>query len=112
METLDLSKKVLTQLPPLPLGTTVLFCDRNKLIEINYLPTSLRRLDCENNLITQLCELPHSLEFLVCYNNPMTQLPQLPSSLKRIWISPWQMFSCLNKLSKSDNVKNKVIIFN
>jgi hypothetical protein len=99
----------LTQLSPLHPELTKLWCFDNLLTELPPLPPKLITLVCHNNLLAHLPPLPPTLEFLNCTYNPMSQLPQLPPSLKDIYVSPWQIESCLNKLS---NPKTKIIIDN
>jgi Leucine-rich repeat (LRR) protein len=75
---LNLYNKNLTELPPLQ--------------------PDLKTLYCHDNLLTKLPPLPLSLKRFACDKNPFTQLPSLPQSLEKIWISPWQIESCLNQL--------------
>jgi hypothetical protein len=101
MSYFDLSNKKISSLPPIADSIERLYCDNNLLTELTRLPLNLEVLCCNNNLLEQLDELPDNLIFFNCSNNPMTSLPQLPLSLEMILVSPWQMYSCLNRLSIS-----------
>jgi hypothetical protein len=68
------------------------------------LPQKLLKLYCHNNLLIQLPLLPPFLKILSCERNPMSQLPQLPPSLEMIWVSPWQIESCLNNLNNTNDL--------
>jgi Leucine-rich repeat (LRR) protein len=98
---MNLTYKNLTELPPLPDDLKGLWCYRNQLTRLPSLPPNLINLWCSNNLITELPPLPPGLTNLSCHNNPMTQLPPLPNELEIIWISLWQIHSCLNNLTNS-----------
>jgi Leucine-rich repeat (LRR) protein len=86
---LNISSAALVKLPPLPKGLEILYCHDNQLNKLGKLPKSLSRLDCEDN--------------------PLKVLPQFPKSLYIIWISPWQLISCLKNLKDS---KTKIRIKN
>jgi Leucine-rich repeat (LRR) protein len=74
------------------------------------LPPELLCLYVYNTPITKLPKrLPLKLRELSCENTPITQLPPLPRSLKWVWISPWQIGSCLNNLK---NLKTRIKIVN
>jgi Leucine-rich repeat (LRR) protein len=88
---------------------SMLYLSYKKLTELPPLPPNLTNLCCYDNLITELPQLPPFLKILSCENNPLAHLPQLPQTLENIYISPWQVPSCLNKLS---NLKTSIIIMN
>jgi Leucine-rich repeat (LRR) protein len=100
----------LTELNELPDSLELLYCDRNKLIRLPPLPPHLKFLWCDNNQLTEIGEFPPNLEELCCYNNPMTHLPRFPTSLEIIWISPWQIASCLNNWSDLKDCNALIII--
>ena len=68
-------------LPSLPEGLRLLYCNGNDLKSIPELPSTLEVLECEYNLIKQLPKLPNGLKKLMCDNNRLTELPELPDSL-------------------------------
>ena len=83
-ETINVSNKNLTDIPPLNRFTNLkkLYCDNNQLTQLPQLNSSLEILNCSNNRLTQLPQLNSSLEILNCSNNRLTQLPQLNSYLQ------------------------------
>jgi hypothetical protein len=80
---LELGDKNLTILPNLSRFTKLeeLYCNNNKLTELQNLPESLKLLDCSNNQIYYIDKLPKLLLSFSCNNNKLTKLPNLPESL-------------------------------
>jgi hypothetical protein len=109
MKTLDLTERKLSNISQFDENVERLWVNNNLLTELPTLPQGLRILSCRKNLLTKLPPLPDTLRELSCRNNPMSQLPPLPLSLELIFISPWQVISCLNKLS---NMKTRIKIIN
>ena len=78
---LNLSNLGLTELPPLPVDLTELWCSGNKLTSLPNLPVGLTKLLCHENQLTSLPNLPIGLTKLWCHENQLTSLPRLPASL-------------------------------
>jgi hypothetical protein len=97
-ETCNICRQDLKKLPFLHPYTKKLYCQKNLLTQLTDLPTGLTHLRFNDNLIQKLDYLPNHLKELCIFNNPITQFPPLPYSLRWIWISPWQIGSCLNNL--------------
>ena len=86
-ETINVSNKNLTDIPPLNRFTNLkkLYCDNNQLTQLPQLNSSLEILNCSNNRLTQLPQLNSYLQDLRCYNNQLTQLPELNSYLQYLF---------------------------
>jgi Leucine-rich repeat (LRR) protein len=109
IEHIEVDGNQLTRLPQLPPNLTLLWCNDNRLTKLPRLPLSLKKLYCHNNQLTKIPPLPPQLICFACENNPIIHLPQLPPSLEMLWVSPWQIHSCLNNLS---NLKTSIFIIN
>jgi hypothetical protein len=96
-DTLDLSDLGLTELPVLPSGLQVLWCNINNLTSLDNLPSRLQKLECRGNKLTSLDNLPDGLQDLNCAFNRLTSLDNLPDGL--------QVLKCnFNDLTSLDNL--------
>jgi len=104
---LDLSKKELIELPPIPDSTEYLDCSNNPLLFLPPLPNGLKILRVSNTYITELPELPESLLELYIDNTMcLHSLPELPSGLERVWghyctltsLPEFPVFTCVSGL--------------
>ena len=85
---LELTNLGLTELPELPAGLTLLYCNNNQLTTLpKIMPAGLTKLWCDNNQLTTLPEtLPAALTTLCCNNTRLTTLPDtLPAGLTELW---------------------------
>jgi Leucine-rich repeat (LRR) protein len=70
----------LTVLNGLP-QITELYCENNKITNIDNIPSSVLILNCDNNKIDKLDKLPSKLQTLRCSGNHIVDLDNLPSEL-------------------------------
>ena len=99
-ETLHLSYRHLTELPPLPHNLQRLCCEWNNLTALPPLPDTLIELDCSDNNIKELPPLPSGLRYLSCMNNPIEHIESLPQSLMSLHCSYFK-FTTLPQLPDS-----------
>jgi hypothetical protein len=90
----------LTELPELPEGLEVVICSYNKITALPDLPSSVRSLTASNNQLTALPALPEALEDLSCGTNAITELPVLPEKLQVLVCNSNQLVE-LPKLPKN-----------
>jgi hypothetical protein len=106
---MNLNHKNLTELPSLPDDLKFLYCSGNKLTYLPQLPNGLIRIYCWQNFIQNIENIPKGLIELSICENPLIHFPQLSPNLKKIWLSPWQIRSCLNNIT---NPKTSIVIYN
>ena len=81
---LDVSKNMLTTLPPLPRSIERLSCGYNRITRLSPLNGNLTFLDCSGNLLCTLPEMPPDLFTLVCRENRLESVPAFGPSLHSI----------------------------
>jgi len=125
---LELTNLGLTELPELPAGLELLWCDNNQLRTLpDTLPAGLTKLWCSNNQLTTLpetlpagltelwcdnnqlltlpCILPPALTSFYCHNNRLTTLPDtLPTGLRFLYCA-YNQLTTLPKTLPDDLVK-------